>query len=189
MRTQCLAGFALAAILAGGAPAMAQVVSVPPVTTVPPAVVVVQQSFTTGMVGLTLNQTARLNVLNLNIVPAANTTAPVNCNVQMQFFDGKNSLLGQTVVTNFAPETATDFDLKGTAVTSSTASRNEIRGVVTVNPALPTASAVNPGYCGVMITLEIFDNTTGSTVALTSDTRATGLGVAVPLPVVGTALR
>ena len=172
MKSQYFA-IALAAMAATGVPSMAQVVSTPPVIIVPP--VVYQQSFTTGMVGFTLNQTARLNVLNLNAVPAAYATAAANCNVQLQFFDANNNSLAQTLVLNFAPGTATSLDLKREAVTAATASRTEIRGVVTVNPAIPTpSSAPTPGYCGVKTTLEIFDDISGSTVLLTSDTSATG---------------
>jgi len=181
MKSQCLFGTALAAALAFGAPLMAQTTTLPPIVTVPQPVF--QQSFTTGMVGFTLNQTARLNVLNLNLnaIPNAYTTVPANCTVQLQFFDGSNNSLGQFVVPNFAAGTATAFDLKREAVKSATASRVEIRGVVTVNPA-PTVveSPAAIGYCSVVTTLEIFDDTTGSTVALTSDTRATGLGYVVP---------
>jgi hypothetical protein len=184
MKSQSFFGISLAAIIVMGAPLMAQVVSTPPVTSVLPAVF--GQTFTTGMVGLTSNQTARLNVLNLNTVsaaitnvntiPAATAIAPANCNLQLQFFDVKNNSLGQTVVMNFDPGTATSFDLPRTAVTPAAPSRVEIRGVVTVNPALPTpSSAPTPGYCSVKTTLEIFDDTTGSTVVLTSDTTPTGL--------------
>jgi hypothetical protein len=187
MKSHYLLGIALAAILAFGAPMMAQVVSVPPGVTVPLPLPVIEQSFTTGMVGFTLNQTARLNVLNVNTVAiastvaAANSTAPANCTVQLQFFDGKNTLLGQTVVPNFAPGTATTFDLPRTTATLATTSRTEVRGVVTVNPA-PTLveSPAVTGYCAVKTTLEIFDNTTGSTVVLTSDTSPAGIGFAAP---------
>jgi hypothetical protein len=184
MKPQFSFSIALAAILALGAPSMAQVVTLVP--SLPAIPTLFSQSFTTGMAGLTSNQTARLNVLNLNTVsaavanvntvPAATATAPANCNVQLQFFDAKNNSLGQTLVTNFAPGTATSFDLPRTAVASATEARVEIRGVVTVNPALPTtSSAPTPGYCSVKTTLEIFDDTSGSTVVLTSDTTPTGI--------------
>jgi hypothetical protein len=188
MKSHYLLGNALAAMLAFGAPMMAQVVSVAP--SLPALPTVFEQSYTTGMVGFTPNQTARLNVLNVNTVatvaiistvPAANATAPANCNVQLQFFDAENNSLGQTLVSNFAPGTATSFDLPRTSVKSATAPRVEIRGVVTVNPAIPTpSSAPTPGNCGVKTTLEIFDDTTGSTVVLTSDTTPAGIGFAVP---------
>jgi hypothetical protein len=185
MKFQCLPGGALAAALAFGTPVLAQIVSLPggPITTP----IVFQQSFTTGMVGFTTNQTARLNVLNLNSVPATTTTPTAsNCTVELQFFDNKGTLVTQTVAPNFAPGTATSFDLTRASVTSETAARAEIRGVVVVNPPLPTTSAApTPGYCSVFTTLEIFDATTGSTVSLTSDTRAVGLPFVVPLAAEG----
>ncbi len=139
------------------------------------------QVSTTGMIGFTTNQTARLNVLNLNSVPVAGTTAPPNCNVQLQFFDGQNNSIKQSAVTASAPSTATSLDLQRTEVTAQTTPRAEIRGVVTVNPPATSAgSTVSPGFavtvgsCSVKVTLEIFDSSTGSTVALTSDVQTTG---------------
>jgi hypothetical protein len=76
-----------------------------------PQPVFLQQTFTTGMVGFTTNQTARLNVLNLNPVPAtAAGTQPTNCTVELQFFEAKNNMVAQTMVSNFAPGTATFLD-------------------------------------------------------------------------------
>jgi hypothetical protein len=140
------------------------------------------QSFTTGMVGFTTNQTARLNVLNLNSNPASTTVTQIpNCTVELQFFDDKNNLVKQTVVPNFAPGTATSLDLPRASVTSETSARAEIRGVVVVNPSpTPIASPVATGYCNVFTTLEILD-ANSVTVALTSDTRAVGLPTVVPL--------
>ena len=118
---------------------------------------------------------------NLNPVPAATTTSVANCTVELQFFDSKGALVSQTVVPNFAPGAATSFDLTRTSVTSETAVHAEIRGVVVVNPSpTPVASPATVGYCTVVTTLEIFDATTGSTVALTSDTRAMGTAFVVP---------
>ena len=171
MKLQYLLG-PVAAILAFGTPLMAQ----PPISAILlPAYL--QQTYTTGMVGFTVNQTARLNVLNLNPVPATAQPTANNCTVELQFFDEKSTLLKQFVVPNFAPGTATSFDLPRSAVTSQTSSRAQIRGVVVVNPApTPVGSPATTGPCSVMTTLEIFDAVTGSTVSLTSDTRAIGSG-------------
>ena len=150
--------------------------------------VIPEQSVTTGMVGFTANQTARLNVLNLNslLVPSATgSTTPSypNCNVQLAFYDNKNVLISQTTVVNFAPGMATFWDLPRTTVTSETAARAEIRGVVTVNPTpTPAGSPATIGYCTVFTTLEIYDST-GSTISLTSDTRSTRLPIAIPVAV------
>ena len=144
------------------------------------------QTFTTGMVGFATNQTARLSVLNLNPVPAtaAGAAVPLNCTVDLRFFDGTNRLLvPATVVPNLAPQTATYVDLArnsanppGVAATI----RAQIRGVVTVNP--PPSPSANPtpvGLCRVKITLEIVD-ADGSTVSLTTDTSQIGPSVLVP---------
>lgn len=141
-----------------------------------PSPLFIQQTSTTGLVGFTTGQTARLNVFNLNAVPAANSTLPVgaNCTVELQFFDRKGASVGQIVVPNFAPGAATSLDLPRASVTSETAVRAEIRGAVTINPApTPVESPAQVGNCIVFTTLEIID-ASGSTVALTSDTRPIG---------------
>jgi hypothetical protein len=143
-----------------------------------------QSGVTTGMVGLTLNQTARLSVLNLNVVSSTVPTTANNCTVELQFFDGQNKALKQALVPNFAPQTATTLDLTRAELTSETANRAEIRGVVTVNPvSTPAATPTVPGYCTVFTTLQIFDAATGSTIVLTSDTRVMS-SVPVMLPLV-----
>jgi hypothetical protein len=145
-----------------------------------PTPITLQQSFTTGMIGFTTSQTARLNVLNLNPVPSStSTTQSANCGVQLQFFDNKNTLISESTVSSVAPGAAASFDLPRSAVTSETTPRAEIRGVVVVNPSVtPAASPAAIGFCTVFTTLEIFD-ATGSTVALTSDTRALGLPIVI----------
>lgn len=139
---------------------------------------------TTAVVGLVSNQTAKLSVLNLNPVisgPAA--SGPAACNVQLQFFDVAGNAVGPNrVVTNFAPQTTTVLDadrntLNPPGVTATI--RGQIRGVVTVNPALPVALPVafpGPGFCTVLVTLEIIDNATQSTVSLTTETRTISPG-------------
>jgi len=169
LRTALLAAFAFAS------PLLAQI-------TLPGGVIAAilePQSYTTGMVGFTTNQTARLVVLNLNPVEqtVASLTPPASCTVQLQFLDsGGNPIGAPSVVPNFAPGTATGLDLPRAGVLSVTATpRAEIRGVVSVNPTpAPAGTPAITGYCSVMTTLEIYDSTTGSTVSSTSDTRPTG---------------
>jgi hypothetical protein len=164
---------ALCGVLAFDGAVRAQTPTLPSIF--PGGAIVFEQSFTTGMLGFTTSQTARINVLNLNPVPATATAQPRNCIVELQFFDDKNNLVKQSVVPNFAPATAASLDLTRATVTSETAARAEIRGVVVINPTpTPVGSPAPTGFCTVMTTLEVFDNTTGSTVALTSDTRAVG---------------
>jgi len=172
MRSRYFYGSALAVGLVFAGQMMAQTTTL--------SQVIFQHSETTGMVGLTLNQTARLNVLNLNAIPAT-TPTPANCAVELQFFDAQNNMLKQTVVINFAPGTATLLDLKREAISTTAGGRVEVRGVVTVNPPLPVASSVAVGFCTVKTTLEIFDSNTLSTISLTSDTSPVGAGIVVPL--------
>jgi hypothetical protein len=150
-----------------------------------PIVGAIQTVTTTGMIGLINGQTARLSVLNLNpAVPASDgSAAPANCNVELKFFDAGGTAVGPSnVLTNFAPQSAVILDADrlvlnppGVAATL----RGQIRGAVTVNPPLPTASP-GPGNCSVMVTLEIIDNATQSTIALTTATHTTGPGVPMP---------
>jgi hypothetical protein len=170
----------VATALAFGTSLPAQVVSFPggPITPI-----VVEQSYTTGMVGFTTGQTARLNVVNLNAVPATTaTTTPANCTVALQFLDNKGAGISQTTVPNFAPGTATSLDLTRAMVTSETAApRAEIRGVVVVNPMAitgTTSAAAAEGNCAVKTTLEVYD-AAGSTVSSTSDTQLVGVSAAV----------
>ena len=187
MKCNSMCSGALAAALAFAAPLLAQPVTLPggvisPLP-VPQPLPVLQQTFTTGMVGFTTNQTARLNVFNMNPVPTTTTTTttgttttqPANCIVELQFYDSKGAQVSQYVVPNFGPGASTSLDLTRASVTSETAARAEIRGVVAVNPAPTVVESPAPvGFCSVLTTLEIFD-ASGSTVALTSDTRAVGL--------------
>jgi hypothetical protein len=141
---------------------------------------VTQQTMTTGMVGLSYNQTARLNVLNLNPV-VSTTPAPANCNVELEFVDASNVVQKSAVALNFAPQKATSLDFPGKAIISSTAmQRTEIRGVVVINPPIPIAISLAPGPCTVKVTLEIFDNISGATTVVTSDTSTVPSPVATP---------
>ena len=161
-------------VFAFAAPLLAQPVTLPGGAF--PQPVILQQTFTTGMVGFTTSQTARLNVFNTNPIPAASTTSttatqPAPCTVELQFYDNKGAVVTQSVTPNFAPGASTLLDLTRAAVTSETAARAEIRGVVMINPApTPVGSPAPVGNCGVFTTLEVFD-ASGSTVALTSDIR------------------
>ena len=175
MKSTSLCSLALAGFFAFAAPSMAQ-----------NAIVVGslgQQALTTGMVGLTSNQTARLSVLNLNTTPTTTSafTPPNSCTVELQFFGAQNNSVKQFVVPSFAPQTATSLDLKRSEIIAQTTNPAEIRGLITVNPTpTPVGAPANPGYCSVFVTLQIFDQTTGSTVVFTSDTRSILSGTMIP---------
>src|ERR1039458_9128397 len=58
-------------------------------------------AMTTGIVGVTSVQTARLNVLNLHrVIPGV---AAVACPATLEFYDDTGALLKQLVVTNISP--------------------------------------------------------------------------------------
>jgi hypothetical protein len=145
-----------------------------------PTPVVMQQTFTTGMVGFGYNESARLNIFNLNPVAAITSpgsTPPANCNVALQFYDIKGTLVSQSMVPNFAPGQSASFDFPYSSLTTENLVHANIRGVVVINPT-PTSVAVSSapvGNCSVFTTLEVFNMETGSTTALTSDTRPVGV--------------
>src|SRR5215469_1611247 len=140
----------------------------------------------TGMMGLAAAQTVQINVVNLSTTTMS-TTPVAPCEVQLEFWDATGKMIKSTTISNLAPGTAGQFQIKLTDVTTSTSTlRTEVRGVVRTNP-LPTAGSgtatpiAYPFSCSVATTLEVFDNGTGVTQSLTSDLHALTGGVAVPL--------
>jgi hypothetical protein len=133
---------------------------------------------TTGIVGVTSTQTARLNVLNLQpIIPGVTA---VQCPATLEFYDATGALLKQLVVTNISPATAASLVFKPPVPPTATDGRAEIRAVVFI----PSTSVVNPGPaptastfipvgigCSVMPSLEIIDDSTGATHTFTTDMR------------------
>lgn len=210
MKCHSLFEGAFLAALAFAMPVQAQVTLPGGVIPTPlPTPIVQQQTFTTGMIGFTTNQTARLNVYNLNPVPATTsttpttgttTTPPPNCTVELAFYEPQSAptsgstavpqsgaLLSSLFVPDFASGASVLLDLPRSSVTPQTPARAEIRGVVVVNPTSVPASissTATNGYCAVFTTLEIFD-ANGSTVALTSDTRPVGMSFFVPVAIGG----
>jgi hypothetical protein len=136
-----------------------------------------QSAATTGLVGVTSTQTARLNVLNLQpIIPGV---AAILCPATLEFYDDNGALLKQLAVTNISPTTAASLVYKP-LVSTAVGARAQIRAVVLTglnfgfnpgagSPAAPTASA-NP-VCNLMASLEIIDDSTGGTHILTTDLR------------------
>jgi hypothetical protein len=138
------------------------------------------------MMGLAATQTAQINVVNLS--SASTTTTPVSpCEVQVEFWDATGKMVKSTTISNLAPGTAGQFQIKLADVTTSTSTlRTEVRGVVRTNP-LPITSGTGtstpiayPFSCSLATMLEVFDNSTGVTQSLTSDLHPLA-GVAVPL--------
>jgi hypothetical protein len=160
-----------------------------------------QLAVTTGVVGIALSQTAQLNVLNLTPVIAGVTA--VICTAQLEFYDAQGTLVKQMLVNNILPGTAASLPLKRLDITSvpPATPRAEVRGVVRTGPSptpppagtaggAPTIAFPVPLGCQVMITLEVFDDATGITHVVTTDTRPMfnfgilplGIGGGVPRP-------
>lgn len=133
---------------------------------------------TTGIVGVTSTQTARLNVLNLQ--PVIPGVAAVACPATLEFYDDTGAQLKQLALTNISPANAASLVFKPIPSTAVGA-RAQIRAVVfTPAPTVP-----NPGSgpmpmpampmragCNFMASLEIIDDATGVTHTFTTDLRS-----------------
>jgi len=106
-----------------------------------------------GMIGITSEQTARLNVVRLQPVPVGDR--PVQ--VELMFFDSQGNLLSHSTET-LMPGQAAFLDLDGATVlpgsAGSAGTRAEIRGEVRMQP-VPTGDRPN---INLTPTLEVFDN-------------------------------
>ncbi len=132
-----------------------------------------ESAVTTGLVGVTSTQTARLNVLNLQ--PVIPGVAAILCPATLEFYDDTGALLKQLGVTNISPATAAALVFKPPVPSAAPGARAQIRAVVRT----PLSFVFNPGAlpapragCSVMASLEIVDDPTGVTHLLTTDLRA-----------------
>lgn len=134
---------------------------------------------TSGMVGVSSTQTARLNVLNLQQVVAGVTA--VACPATLAFYDDTGALLKQVAVTNISPATAGNLVFKPTVPSTAVNARAQLRAVVftpfaTITPT-PTASGsttlIPAGpVCTLLSSFEVMDDATGNTQSLTTDFRS-----------------
>jgi hypothetical protein len=134
---------------------------------------------TTGIVGVTSTQTARLNVLNLQ--PVIPGVAAVACPATLEFYDDTGAQLKQLAVTNIAPANAASLVFKPAIPPAAVGARAQIRAVVFT----PAPTVANPGSgptpmpampvragCNTMASLEIIDDATGVTHTFTTDLRS-----------------
>ena len=169
MRYQNTRVFALVFLVAG----MAAAQQAP----IPATLTQVQSS---GIVGITGGQTARLNLLNLSstVLNAASTS----CTAQVTFLDDKNATLNTTTVT-VDPGKSMPVDYPSTASV-----RQQIR--VTIGITHPNVTAPTPGmpvampifYCSLVPTLEIFDTGSLRTTFVVNDFHYV---FAYPVPLMG----
>jgi hypothetical protein len=135
------------------------------------------QAVTTGIVSLSMNQTAQLNVLNANPVAGTTGATATICAVEIEFRDSSYALLKQTAIANILPGASASLTLTRAEAGSLTTPRFGIRGIVRTNPVTVTTGGTTTPIslfsgCPVMPTLEVFDSTTGNTQFVTADTRS-----------------
>jgi hypothetical protein len=151
-----------------------------------PIPISLNQTQTFGMIGLALNQTARLNVVNAASPPTA-PVALVVCNMTLQLFDDQANKLAELAVDNLEPGKALHLDLARPAAAPNVTAplRIQVRGVVIVGaPITPQPLDTPPvpvlAVCAVVPTLEVFDNDTGRTRNVLTNGSVTP-GLIVPL--------
>ena len=138
-------------------------------------------AMTTGIVGVTSTQTARLNVLNLH--PVIPGVAAVACPATLEFYDDTGALLKQLVVTNISPANAVSLVFKPPVPSTAVGARAQIRAVVLTPSTLIANAGSGSGSvsaplmpvslgCSVMPSLEIIDDSTGVTHTFTTDLRS-----------------
>src|ERR1017187_2962905 len=136
---------------------------------------------TTGIVGGTSTQTARLNVLNLQeVIPGV---AAVACPATLEFYDDTGAQLKQLAVSNISPASAASLAFKPAIPSTAVGARAQVPAVVFT----PSTAAMNPGTgsgptpmpfmpvragCSVMASLEIVEDATGVTHTFTTDLRS-----------------
>jgi hypothetical protein len=105
-----------------------------------------------GMFGITPSETARLNVVNLQLP----NLPPDPCTLQFNFIDGQGHFLKQKVLT-LKPAQSAFLDITG--VEAGGAFRTEIHPFVKLATGTPVG-------CNAVSTLELFDTSSGKTSIL-----------------------
>jgi hypothetical protein len=134
-----------------------------------------------GLLGISINETLRLNVSNVSGTPQ--TFPPDPYRVEITFVDAAGAELLPAVQTTLAPGQSTSVDLNGATLLGSVTStdsfttdstsltlREEVRPVVRIIPT--TTNRLPPDPC--ISTIELIDNQTGKTL-LTSGPQNPGV--------------
>jgi hypothetical protein len=133
--------------------------------------------FSSGMVGLSAGQTARLNVVNIGVP----TTPALPCVMALAFLDSNSKSLKQSFVSLKSGQAAF-LDLSSDEAGASAQNdhktdspqRVPIRGVG-YNPLLAAGPAIpQPLSCALVPTLELFDTETGRLTAVVTNFRTPG---------------
>jgi hypothetical protein len=125
-----------------------------------------------GMTGIANGQSARANALNLGNAPAG-TADTSSCTVTFQFLDADGQLLKQAVVT-LKPGKAGALDLSRDELPSGSNSRIEIRALLLFGysgGANPPPGVLQKFDCNIVPSLEVFDNDTGRTSLIVTQTK------------------
>ena len=136
------------------------------------------QMVTFGMTGLANDQTARVNALGLPV--GGPIIANALCQVTMQFLDDHGKMLASSTQPVIQGESV-HFDLRRADIDVDT-DRREIRATVRTAFITPTATPVAFG-CSVLPTLEIFNQDTGRTMTMITQTQS--MPLIIPLGVTG----
>jgi hypothetical protein len=119
-------------------------------------------TYTTGITGVAVGQTARLNVLNPGVEPPAIGAV---CSAVISFLDSGGNVLKTTTV-SVAPGTAATppFDITSADLSIAAGTREEIRATITIPAIVPvatsgTSTSPTPS-CKLIGTVEIFDSVT-----------------------------
>ena len=115
---------------------------------------------TSGMIGLTLGQTARLNVLNPGTEGPA--IAGPSCSAQLAFVNAAGIVL-KSVLVNVPAGQSTPLNLdRDVDLANVTDLRVEVRA--TIQPPTPVSTAMpSAATCRLIPTLEVFNDDTGRT--------------------------
>jgi hypothetical protein len=119
-----------------------------------------------GMIGLARGQVARLNVVNLRSVPAAEPTpyqvpGPVPCTVRLRFLDQRGNPVARSLESILPGDGAfLDLPFHEAVPPGFQGRRFQIRAIVQV------VRQPEDARCATISTVEIFDNETGRTSVL-----------------------
>jgi hypothetical protein len=125
----------------------------------PPVAITNTPTFSFGMIGLGVADTARLSVVNVvRTPPPILAIAQIPCEIELDLYDDQGKLIKQKIIDNLGFGQADFLDLNRSEV-AITGTHVQITGVVKVGSG-------QSFFCSVTPTLEVFDSVTGSTTSI-----------------------